>query len=197
MTALSPRSRAIVATYARLNGWLPLADIQQEAALAALEASATWREDGGTTLGLWVAWKVGLALSRYVAEVRCPTSLPKAKRENWHEAATARRAPLTSRADAGAAGHDEPAAHDVDHVDVARVAAESWETAEERIDRERAIARIRAIMAEQAEAARQVLLADERPRDVARQLGLAVETVYNETRNALRALRRAFAMEAA
>lgn len=121
----------------------------------------------------WEPRVVALALSRFVAEQRVPVSLPKSKGASWCAAAIATRVELDD---------DMP---------------ELAETPEERIDRERALARIRAIMAEQTEAARLVLLAEENRAAVAARLRVSVCEVYQATRQAMRALRAAFAMEAA
>lgn len=160
--ALGVQVTGVVRNYSRLNPWIQLDDLKQEAYLASLTSDPGWEPRCAA-----------LALSRYVAEQRVPVSLPKSKGASWREAATATRVELDD---------DLP---------------ELAETPEDRIDRERALARIRVIMSEQAEAARLVLLAEEKSAAVAARLGVSVREVYHQTRVAMRALRAAFAMEEA
>jgi len=169
---LGPGSRAAVRRYHALNPWLDRGDLEQEAIVVAIEASATWREDG-TTIDLWVAWKVGLRLSRFVAEQRCPTSLPKRKGASWREAACATRAELTGET------------------------PDTSESPDDALDRARAAAKVRAILEQATDAARAVLLAEEKSAAVASRLGMSVRQVYDQTARAMLALRAAFAMEAA
>lgn len=174
---LAPGSRVAIRNYATRNPWIDLRDLEQEAALAALEADP-----------LWEARTVALALSRLVAETRCPVSLPRAKGERRQEAAQSRRVPLAVPAEDG---------EELDNPAVASVAAERFEPLERRLDRERAMAEVRRILDEETEAARLVLLGDERSQDVAQRIGVSVREVYADTLRAMRALRAAFACEAA
>jgi predicted DNA-binding protein (UPF0251 family) len=75
------------------------------------------------------------------------------------------------------------------------VAAEQFEPLEDLLDRERAMAEIRRILAEQTEAARLVLLAEEKSAEVARRMGVSIAEVYADTKAAVRALRLAFGVE--
>ncbi len=181
--ALSPGSRAVVASYARKNGWLSRDDLYQEAALAALDAASRWRPGSGPR-DLWEARLVALALSRFVAEQRVPVSLPKRKGESWKAAAGATRAPLQMPA-----GEDDAAV--LDHPAVASVATASFVPIEDRLDLARAAAEVRRILASESEAARLVLLAEEKSAQVAARLRLPVRQVYEDTARAVRSLRAA------
>jgi DNA-directed RNA polymerase specialized sigma24 family protein len=179
---LAAGSQIAVANYAARNSWLDLCDLQQEAALAALEASRTWRPDGGSTREQREAWVVALALSRFVAEQRCPVSLPKRKGESWRAAASTRRVDVEADQD----GESRPGQ---DHPDVARVAAERFQPLEDILDTERASAELRRILDEESVAARLVLLDEERSAVVAERLGVPVRDVYAQTKRAMLALR--------
>jgi len=174
----SSGSRNAIRNYASRNPWIELRELEQEAAVAALEARRDWRPDGGTSIDLWEAWIVGLALSRFVAETRVPVSLPKRKGEAWAAAASSKRVGLTSMLYEG-----RP---------VARFAAEQSDPLEDFIDLERAIAKLRGVLSEQSEAARAVLLAEEKSATVAERTGLSRREVYRQTERAVRALRAAF-----
>lgn len=167
---LSPGSRCAVRNYAARNTWIDLCDLEQEAAVAALEARASWRADGGASIESWESWIVGLALSRFVAEARVPVSLPKRKGENWREASSA---------------------HGVD-VDALDDFAQ-FEDVEELLDRRRAAAEVRRILDEESEAAKAVLLGEQKSAEVAERLHTSVREVYSQTAEAMRALRAAFA----
>jgi hypothetical protein len=174
---LAPGSRCAIRAYARRNPWLDLRDLEQEAALAALTADH-----------LWEARIVAIALSRFVAEQRCPVSLPKSKGESWQAASATRRAPLTVPTEAGG---------EYELPELAHVSAEHWEPMEERLDRERAHAEIRRILDAESEAARAVLLNEEKSSEVARRMVLSVRQVYDDTLRAKRALRASLCPEAA
>jgi DNA-directed RNA polymerase specialized sigma24 family protein len=180
--ALAPGSRVAVRNYAGRNPWLEQRDLEQEAAVAALEAGQSWRQDGGTSRDLWEAWIVGLALSRFVAEQRCPVSLPKCKGESWDVASGAKRVATQVRTDSGI---------ECEHPAVASFAAEQFEPIEDRLDHEHAAAEVRRILAAESEAARAVLLAEEKSAEVAKRMGLPVRQVYEDTARAVRALRAA------
>jgi hypothetical protein len=186
---LGPRTCGVVNRYARRNALLEPSDIEQEAALAALEADRTWRTDGGTSRELWQAWLVGLALSRFVAEQRVPVSLPKRKGEPWHEAASAGRVPLMVDVHPTRSG-DKSIAHD--HPAVAAVAASQWRPIEDRLDDARAMVEVRRLLDAESEAAKAVLLAEERPAVVAERMRLSRAEVYQQTASAVRRLRAAF-----
>ena len=185
---LSPGSRAALRDYAQRNSWIELRDLEQEAAVAALEAGRRYRPDGGTSTDLWEAWIVALALSRFVAEQRCPVSLPKRKGESWDAAAGAKRSALQVT---GGDGTEH------ENLALARVAAEAFEPLEHRLDRERAMADVRRILDAESEAAKAVLLAEEKSSEVAKRLGLSVRQVYDQSARAMRALRAALCPEAA
>ncbi len=70
---------------------------------------------------------------------------------------------------------------------------------EDRLDRERAVAEVRRILAAETEAARAVLLGEEKSAEVARRLGVKRHRVYDETALAMKRLREALCprMEAA
>ena len=184
----SAGAHVAIRRYARRNPWIELGDLEQEAAVAALEAGPRWRPDGGTSRELWEAWIVGLALSRFVAETRVPVSLPKRKGESWQAASAAKRSALWLIAEDG---------EFIENPSVARAAVESFEPLEERLDRERAAAEVRRILDAESEAAKAVLLAEEKSAEVAKRLGLSVRQVYDDTARAVRALRAALCPEAA
>ena len=181
-------SRVVVANYMRRNSWLSRDDLTQTAHLAALEAAQGWRANGGSSPEQREAWIVGLALSRFVAAQRCPVSLPKCKGESWQAASSTWRSSLRDLSQDGEE-RDNPA--------LACVAAEQYEPLEERLDRARAMAEVRRILEAESEAARAVLLAEERSSDVARRMGVSVRDVYDATAAAMRALREALCPEAA
>jgi non-ribosomal peptide synthetase component F len=143
---------------------------------------------------------VALALSRFVAETRCPISLPKhkgvkgssngkeGKRDRWAEAAAMRRESLIAWMQNGGAA-------EYDHPGVAHAAAEQFSPIEDRIDMARAAAEIRRILAVESEAAKAVLLAEEKSAEVAKRLSLSRREVYEQTAQAMRALRAAFLPE--
>lgn len=186
---LSPGSRAAVRAYARLNPWLDPRDLEQEAAVVALEAASTWR-NGGTSPDLWEAWKVGLALSQVVAAQLAPVTMPKKK-----GGAVARAWSTRGPANPREVALDDPDydGHATTLVNEFAGATATWEPIEDRIDLERAAAEVRRILAEETEAARAVLLAEEKSHDVAARLGVPVKRVYQETASAMRRLRAAFA----
>ena len=157
---------AVVTNYALRNAFIDRRDLEQEAALASLEAAHRWHP-GSAPRDLWESRVVALALSRFVAEARVPVSLPKHKGENWQRAASATRAEL----DDDVAEHSQPL--------------------EDRLDLARATAEVRRILAAEGEAARLVLLAEERSAEVARRLGLPVREVYDQVAAAMRRLRAA------
>ena len=183
---LAPGSGCAVRNYAIRSPWLDRRDIDQEAALAAVEAAQTWRADGGASRDWYEARIVALALSKLVREAISPVSLPDASKVAWQAASASRRAPLTVPSDDGG---------EYDHPDLAAVAAEQFEPLEDLLDRERAMAEIRRILAEQTEAARLVLLAEEKSAEVARRMGVSIAEVYADTKAAVRALRLAFGVE--
>ena len=173
---------AAVRRFARINPWIDRRDLEQEAALAALEARSSWRE-GGVAPDSWEARMMARRLSRFVAENLSPVSLPPGTR-SWE---VARRSRSTS--------------DDADVFD--RVATDRID--EHRLDRQRMAAKVRQILDEESEAARAVLLADEAEAEgpgrppisarVAEKLGLTRRQVYRQTEEAMRALRDAFRSE--
>ena len=166
---LSTGSRCAIHAYARRNPWIELRELEQEAHLASLTADP-----------LWQARTVAIALSRFVASQRCPVSLPKHKGESWQAASGARRSPLQVTAEDG---------EELESSGLARVASEQFEPLEDRLDRERMAAEVCRILAEQSEAARLVLLAEEKSSEVAHRLGISAREVYEATASAMRALR--------
>lgn len=178
---LAPGSRAVVARYRRINPWIPIADLTQEASLSALEASRTNKSQ-------WEIRLVAIALSRFVAEARCPVSLPKHKGESWQAASGTRRSPLQVTSEGG---------EQIESHALAQVASEQFTPLEDVLDRERAMASVRRILDEESEAARAVLLAEEKSAEVARRLGLSVRDVYEQTAAAVRSLRASLCPEAA
>jgi DNA-directed RNA polymerase sigma subunit (sigma70/sigma32) len=159
--------RGVVRFYAQRNNWIDIRDLTQEAAVAQLEASQQSAEQ-------WGPRAAALALSRFVAETRAPVSLPKRKGDEWREASASHRAEL-------------------DDVGVDGESVDQWEPIEHRLDRERAYEQIRRLLAEECEAARLVLLSEEKPATVAERLGVSVQRVYDQTEYAMRRLRTAFA----
>ena len=182
---LAPGSRCAIRSYSMRNPWLDSRDLEQEAAVAALEASRAWRSDGGASRDWYEARAVALALSRFVAEQRAPVSLPKAQRDGWKAATAAQRAPLVVQ---GPSGQSEA-------PDVARVAADGFTPPEEMLDLARASVAIRSLLDRQSEAARAVLLGEEKYADVAKRMGRSLRSVSAETLRAQQALRRAFCKE--
>jgi hypothetical protein len=169
----------VVEDYKRRNTWIEEMDLVQTAHLAALEASRTWRPEGGKTRDRWEAYLVALALSRFVSEQRSPVSLPKRKDESWHAAASMRRESLVTRS------HDES-------PEVAAVAADQHEPLEDFVDLDRAVKRLRLVLDGQSEVARAVLLGEEKSSAVAKRTGVPTRDVYDQTRRAIVALRSAF-----
>jgi DNA-directed RNA polymerase specialized sigma24 family protein len=170
----------VVAEYASRNNWICRDDLTQEAYVASLEASRTWRPEGGKTRERWEAYLVALALSRFVAEQRSPVSLPKRKDESWHAAASMRRESLTMPR-----GSDES-------PEVAAVAADQHEPLEDFVDLDRAVKRLRLVLDGQSEVAWSVLLGEEKSSSVAKRTGVPTRDVYDQTRRAIVALRSAF-----
>lgn len=189
--SLAPGSRVAIRNYASRNRWLPVEDLEQEAALAALEAGRVWKPDGGTSRELWEAWIVAQALSRLVAETRVPVSLPKHKGESWKEAAACRRAEVEARPyyleGTSEYATGEPTGEDPKTL--ARLAFLAWIPMEDRLDAERSAAELRRLMAGEPEVARAVLLGEEKPAVVAERTGTPVARVYAQTLLAMRHLK--------
>ena len=184
--ALAPGSRCAVANYASRNPWIDLRELAQEASLAALEARRSWRPDGGTSHDLWEAWIVGQALSRFVAEARCPVSLPKRKGKPWLEATSSQRLSLIVRSSAsGSCCY-------VDAPEIAQKSVEQHEPLEDFLDLERAISKLRGVLSSASQSAREVLLGEQKSAAVAERAGLSRREVYYQTELAMRALRAAF-----
>lgn len=186
---LAPGSRRAVATYARRNPYLDIRDLAQEASLAALEAGRTWRT-GGASSDLYEAYAVAQRLSRFVAESRSPVHVPDHKgkvdsedRRRYEEAAMAPRVPVTV---AGPAGSRD--AHEL-----VSLAAEQWTHMEDRLDAARAAAEVRRILDAESEAAKAVLLGEEKSASVAERMRMSRAEVYAQTARAVRRLRAAFA----
>jgi DNA-directed RNA polymerase specialized sigma24 family protein len=178
---LAPGSRVVIRRYStRAHGIVEVLDLEQEAALQALEtASRPDIRDRDS----YETRAVASELCWLVAAMQTPVSLPQHKGETWAEAAACRRAPIT-----GGHGEDESAE---DHPALAGIAAEAFEPIENVIDTERAAAELHRILAEESEAARLCLLEEEKPQTVAQRLGVAVSQVYLDTARAMRHLRAA------
>jgi hypothetical protein len=176
---LAAGSRVAIRNYATRNPWIELRDLEQEATVAALEAAQGWRSDRGSCPEQRESWIVALALSKLAREAISPVSLPDAPSVAWGAASSARRAPLRVPSEDGEE-RDNPA---LDHA-----AAEQFEPAEDRLDRARLMAEVRRILDAESEAARAVLLNEEKSSEVARQMGLSVRQVYDDTLRAMRAL---------
>ena len=161
-SALSSRSRAVIASYARRNAWCDIRDLEQEAHAAALTAPPEWQHRA-----------VALALSRFVVAAKLPVTVPAyAPSRVWEIADSISSAPE-------------------DDCDEAAPSI----SPEEQLDLARAAARVRAILDEMSEAARLVLLEEEKSASVARRLGLSYRRVTDLTAAARAALREAFAGE--
>jgi len=185
---LAPGSRCAVHGYARRNPFIDIRDLEQEAAVTAIEASRTWCPDGGSSREAWEAWKVGLVVSRFAAAARCPVSLPKAKRASWEVASASKAVGLSTPAND--VGCDENSEADCDESpETARISVESWQPIEERLDRARALATAVELLEARHPAARAVVLDDEKPAEVAARMGLTRAEVYDHTARAMRALR--------
>ena len=154
--------RSIVANHTRRAPWLGAGDLQQQAALVMMECSSTWRPALGP-IKPYQAAAVDRRLYRYVAEQRSPV---QAYTGTKHTPTGATRVDV-----AAIEGHGYHAP-DADDMDMMRAARE-----------------VRAIMAAQTEAARLVLLEEEKPAQVASILGIPIDRVYQQTRAAKRALR--------
>ena len=181
---LAPGSRVVIRRYAtRSRGVVEICDLEQEAALTALEVE---RRPDVRDRDSYETRAVAVALCKLVAEMRAPVSLPGHMDEAWREAAGARRASLYGPGQDGDQQAEE-------RRELARVATEAFEPAEDAIDRERALEHIRSAMARESEAARAVLLEGEKSATVAQRLGMSVRQVYDRTAEAMERLRAAFA----
>lgn len=180
--ALGPGPRAVVAAYARLNPWIQPEDLEQEAAVAAIESSRTWRPDGGASMDWYQARAVALTLLKFVAEQRAPVTLPKRTGVACQLAASMGRVALSVVSEGGA---------EREHPGLAAVAVDGYVPIEDRIDLARAAAEVRRVLAEESDAARAVLLAEEKSAAVAKRMGLRVRDVYDQTFRAMTALREA------
>lgn len=177
---LAPGSRCVVHAYARRNTWLSRLEIEQEALIATFASRGRCTESGE-------AYRVAVALCRFVAEQRSAVTLSKhignagsRERANWERAASARRAPLAVQLDDGS---------EIEHPEVASIAADAWEPIEEQLDRARALAVAVAVLEVRSEAARAVVLEGEKPAEVAERLGLSRAEVYYQADQARKALR--------
>jgi len=186
MPALSNGSRCAVRNFARMNPWISLDDLTQEAHLAALEAAKTWSPTGGASAEWYEARAVSLALSRLVSEMRVPVSLPKHHGSTREAALSAMGVCLVSVSDDG----DEVESAAVGHLSV-----ESYEALEDKLDRAQAAREVRRLMGEESASAQAVLLGEEKPESVARRLGEDVQRVYAQAARAVRRIKAAFGGE--
>lgn len=179
---LAPGSRCALANYRARASWIDPRDLAQEAALAALTAEPRWE-----------ARAVALALSQFVASARSPVHVPDSRgaegtptRAAWVSSAFAGCAPLTVPGDFG---------RERDSPEMQAAAMREYLPIEDAIDTARAVAKVRSIIAEQYEAARAVLLEEEKSSAVARRLGVSVRKVYDDTRRGILALQAALGVE--
>jgi hypothetical protein len=168
---LSPGARVAIRRYSTLAGCMDRRDIEQEAALATVEARSRWRQDGGASAGTWEARCVAIALARLVGESRAPVSLPKHKGESWHQAAAAVAVPLCLPGTDG--GGDE-----IEHPALASAAVARYEPVD--LDRIRAQAAVLGRLAAIAEHERDCLV--ERATAAAREARAAVRDRVRERR---------------
>jgi hypothetical protein len=177
--SLAPGARAAIRNYGAIHPWLR-DDLAQEAALAVLEARA--KRPGEALAEATIAAR---ELYLFVAESNSPVHLPDHRDEAWKWAASAEREPLEVQRH----GHDGEYASE--HRDVAAVAAQQWRPLEDRLDDARAMAEVRRILEAEGEAAKAVLLAEEKPAAVAARLRLSRRQVYKRTARAMERLRAA------
>ena len=160
--------RAVVRAYQRRAGWLEAADLQQQAALTMIEAARTWRPEGVppdavqtmTPLEAYQVAAVARNLKRYIAAQASPVH------ETHGQASGAQGCSLEALASAGEAPRAEF------HIDLGKACAE--------------VARI---LAGRSPAVRAVLLEERKPAEVAADLGVPVQAVYQAVNAATRALR--------
>jgi DNA-directed RNA polymerase specialized sigma24 family protein len=155
----------IARRYGRLVAWLDARELEQEAAVAMLEAQRTWRAGGGANLATYQTRAVVFRLKRFVDRERSPVSASTNYVPNLRGLV---------RADVRAID-DEIAPHTTLRI-------------EDHLDLQRAADELRAIMAMQSDGAREVLLGETKPAQVAHDLGLPVATVYRQTQAARLAL---------
>ena len=153
----------IARRYGRLVAWLDVRELEQEAAVAMLEAKRTWRADGGANLATYQMRAIAIRLKRFVDRERSPVSASSNYLPNLRGLMRADVRCLDTEAD--------PCARGDGHLDMQRAAEE-----------------LHAIMAMQPAGARAVLLGEDKPAKVARDLGLPVATVYRQTQAARRSL---------
>jgi hypothetical protein len=177
----------IIWNYTRFNNWLGYMDLQQEASLAALQASLTWSPFGGANLDTYTNRAIALSLRRYTVLQRSPVSAG---------------AQAVERKLAGVfyvsfdTGHEKPVyAGDRRERRANRAALDEMlkheSTIEHRIDMARATAAIRRLIDEHPDGwlAKDVLLGERKARDVAHELGIP----SREVRRAARLVKRALA----
>jgi hypothetical protein len=158
--------RAVCANYARRAAWLDARELQQEAAVAMIEASRTWKP-GGAPLGSYQASAVAKRLGRYLAASRAPVSLHRTE-------SSAVAVPL------GRDGRDSP--------DVAKASAREWSSPDSRLDLARAAEEVRRLLWGKHPVAAAVLLDERTPAEVADELRVTPLTVYRAVCAAKRAL---------
>jgi hypothetical protein len=163
-----PSVRAVCANYARRASWLGARELQQEAAVAMVEAARTWMP-GGAPLGAYQAAAVAKRLGRVLASSRAPVSL--------------------HRTDSAAVGVPLTRVDGTDTPDVAGVAATSWTSPDGRLDLARAAEEVRRLLWGQHPVAAAVLLEERAPAEVARELRVPARRVYDAVEAAKRALR--------
>lgn len=181
--SLAPGSRVAIRRFAVRNPWIDTCDLEQEAALTALEAGRTWQSGGAASLEWYEARAVSLALSRLVAETRAPVSIPKYCGDTWERATQARGVSLVVQARED--GHAE------ERPELVEVSAQGHESMEDRLDSAKLLRGLHRLLAKESEAARLVLLEEEKPAVVAKRLGESVAKVYAQTARAVRNLRAA------
>lgn len=168
MTSLLPAPiRALAASFARANAWADPRDLHQEAALAALRCTRSWRPDV-TPLSAYQRVAVRRAL------------LDLVRRDHNIVSGLETHGPVDGCY--VVAGYqqldlDTPAGGDP----------------ERDLDTRRTAARIREILAGHSAAARAVLLEERLPREVARDLGIPAATVRRQTWRAREAVRERLA----
>ena len=151
--------RAVVRNYQRRAMWIEAADLQQQAALTMIEAARTWRP-GDAPLGSYQAAAVARHLGRYIAAQASPVH------ETHGQGSGAQGCSLEALASTGEAPQAEF------HIDLGKACAE--------------VARI---LAGRSPAVRAVLLEERKPAEVAADLGVPVQAVYQAVNAATRALR--------
>lgn len=180
----------IIWNYSRMNEFLGYAEMRQEAEVARLEALGTWREDGGANADTYANRAVALRLSLYTIKQRSPVSagasgiarkLAGIVRVYFD---TGRENHVMAKRD-----HREPVANRSALAD--RMVADA--SIERRLDMARASAAIRRLINSHPDGwlAKDVLLGERKPGEVAAEMGIRRRDVSRAVRTVKQALAQA------